>query len=737
MSERRKFSITVGGKNYNIGARSPEDLERAVSIIKEKQAQEPGLTNWAAIPELVLSGITGTGAQALAGWRGLSDITFGGGLDAAAKNIESTQENLTYAPRSKGAQQVLSTLGGVLNKYSEAVDVGGEKVAQMTGSPLLGAATRTAGEMVPSMIPGGKLLRGTKDVAKAAISRDVSGIKKGAGEAARALNVFAAAPKTAYESRAKQKAAKQQMKEATGIDITSPIQKQAFEFSVKAKELADNQQIYNERLSSLVSSAKNIREKAKQRGDKLYQAAREKKAAIPHDMYQDFLDDVNSYIMDGGFVLEDSPRLSTILKSLDQIKTRSTKKGGVKRVYGMPVETLPDTFNPVQLGGPGGLVSLRKRLNQKAKREEGAALGEIKNRLDNLFVDAYDNQMIQGDSSIIPAIYGANDFWKKYVNTFDEDKIVRKMLKNREVTPEEVGKWLLGTGSKFPEGSARVMNRMEEIFGAGSPQMKALSTEITYRVLQPWFQGNDLRAFDAGVDNLLVKNPTLAQKMLPKESIDALKSMRKWSKAYQDAKIAQSDLTAGFDNAAATIVANSMGIGNNLAMGTLRQRIVKNVLSTIVGRGPGADTRRLFSEIAGVDLSSPFSSLRATGPGFLQEVYRVGEEEEKQKILDEMSARRRLESFQRAFEKSPAVPSTRGVPSAQGAPAAATGSAPSPMDQGAAPAAGPANSQSRAMLQSLFPGDQFLEGLIPPPGAAPAPAQAPVQGQTPEEQQPA
>ncbi len=734
MSEPRKFSITVGGKNYNIGARSPEDLERAVSIIKEKQAQEPGLTNWAAIPELALSGITGAGAQALAGWQGLSDIAFGGGLDAAAKNIESTQENLTYSPRSKGAQQVLSTVGGVLNKYSEAVDVGGEKVAQMTGSPLLGAIARTAGEMAPSMIPGGRLLKGTKDVAKAAISRDVSGIKKGAGEAARALNVFAAAPKTAYESRAKQKAAKQQMKEAAGIDITSPIQKQAFEFSVKANELADNQKTYNERLTSLVSSAKNIREKTKQRGDKLYQAAREKKAAIPHDMYRDFLDDVNEYVMDGGFVLEDSPRLSTIIKSLDQIKTRSTKKGGVKRVYGMPVETLPDTFNPVPMGGPGGLVSLRKRLNQKAKREEGAALSEIKNRLDNLFVDAYDNQMIQGDSSIVPAIYGANAFWKKYVNTFDEDKIVRKMLKNREVTPEEVGKWLLGTGSKFPEGSARVMNRMEEIFGANSPQMKALSTEITYRVLQPWFQGNDLRAFDAGVDNLLVKNPTLAQKMLPKESIDALEAMRKWSKAYQDAKIAQSDLTAGFDNAAAIVVANAAQVGNNLSMGALRQRVIKNIISTVMGRGPGADTRRLFSEIAGVDLSSPFGSLRVTGPGFLQEVYRVGEEEEKQKMLDEASAKRRLESFQRAFENSPAVPSTRGVPSptAQGAPAPAPamGGAPSPTAQGAPPAAGPANSQSRAMLQSLFPGDQFLEGLIPPPGAAPQPAPE-------EEQQPA
>jgi len=727
MSEPRKFSITVGGKNYKVGARSPEDLERAVSIIKDKQAQEPGLTNWAAIPELALSGLTGAGAQALGGWEGLYDITFGDGLNAAAKNIEETQEKYTYSPRSEGAQKVLSTVGGVLNKYSEAVDVGGEKVAQMTGSPALGAAARTVGEMAPSMVPGGSLLKGTKGAAKAAISRDMSGIREGAGEAARALNVFAAAPKTAYESRAKQKSAKQQMKEAAGIDITSPIQEQAFRFSVKANELADKQKTYNERLTSLVSSAKNIREKAKQRGDKFYKVAREKKAAIPHDMYKDFLDDVNEYVMEGGFVLEDSPRLSTILKSLDQIKTRSTKKGGVKRVYGMPVETLPDAFNPVPMGGPGGLVSLRKRLNQKAKREEGAALSEIKNRLDNLFTDAYDNQMIQGDASIIPAIYGANTFWKKYVNTFDEDKVVRKMLNNREVTPEEVGKWLLGTGSKFPEGSARVMNRMEEIFGANSPQMKALSTEITYRVLQPWFQGNDLRAFDAGVDNLLVKNPTLAQKMLPKESIDALETMRKWSKAYQDAKIAQSDLTAGFDNAAAIVVANAAQVGNNLAMGALRQRVIKNIISFVMGRGPGADTRRLFSEIAGVDLSSPFGSLRAaTGPGFLQEIYRVGEEEEKQKILDEMSAKRRLESFQRAFENSPAVPSTRGVPgaSAQGAPAPAPAmeGAPSPTAQGAPPAAGPANSQSRAMLQSLFPGDQFLEGLIPPLGAAPQPA---------------
>jgi hypothetical protein len=718
MSESREFSITVGGKNYKIGARSPEELERAVSIIKDKQAQEqgPGLTNWAAIPELALSGITGGAAQVAAGYKGLYDIMAGEGLDAAAKNVEETQAGLTYAPRSEAAQQILSTVGGVLNKYSDVVDRFGESVAAGTSSPALGAGVRIAGEFAPSMIPGGSLRKGVKDVGKAAISRDLSGVGKGIGEAARALNVFSGVPRDAYTGLSKQKAIKNEMKKA-GIDIKSPVANQALQFALKAKELADNQEIYNQRLTSLVSSAKKLQENAKKKGDRLYQSAREKKAAIPHDMYQDFLDDVNSYIMEGGFVLEDSPRLSTIIKSLDQIKTRSTEKGGVKRVYGMPVETLPDKLKPVPMGGPGGLVSLRKRLNQKAKREEGAALGEIKNRLDNLFMDAYDNQMLLGDSSIVPSIYGANDFWKKYVNTFDEDKVVRKMLRNREVTPEEAGKWLLGTGNKFPEGSTRVMNRMEEIFGKDSPQMKALSTEITYRVLQPWFQGNDLRAFDAGVDNLLVKNPTLAQKMLPKESIDALRAMKKWSKGYQDAKLSQKDLVDGFENAAAVLITNVSGGGNQLSMGSLQQRVVRNILSAAIGRGPSADTKRLFSEIAGVDLYSPLSSTSTiTGPAWLQEAYRVGEEEEKQKILDEMSAKKRLESFQRAFENSPAVPSTRGVPGAeaQGAPAPSMGGAPSPTDQGA-PAPGPVNTQSRAMLESLFPEDQLLKGLTPPP----------------------
>jgi hypothetical protein len=258
---------------------------------------------------------------------------------------------------------------------------------------------------------------------------------------------------------------------------------------------------------------------------------------------------------------------------------------------------------------------------------------------------------------------------------------------------------------------------MEEIFGKDSPQMKALSTEITYRVLQPWFQGNDLRAFDAGVDNLLVKNPTLAQKMLPKESIDALRAMKKWSKGYQDAKLSQKDLVDGFENAAAVLITNVSGGGNQLSMGSLQQRVVRNILSAAIGRGPSADTKRLFSEIAGVDLYSPLSSTSTiTGPAWLQEAYRVGEEEEKQKILDEMSAKKRLESFQRAFENSPAVPSTRGVPGAeaQGAPAPSMGGAPSPTDQGA-PAPGPVNTQSRAMLESLFPEDQLLKGLTPPP----------------------
>jgi hypothetical protein len=67
--------------------------------------------------------------------------------------------------------------------------------------------------------------------------------------------------------------------------------------------------------------------------------------------------------------------------------------------------------------------------------------------------------------------------------------------------------------------------------------------------------------------------------------------------------------------------------------------------------------------------------------------------------------------LERLFQGSPAVPSSRGVPGQEAAPAAP---APEPAAQGA-PAPGPANTQSRAMLESLFPEDRLLKGLTPPP----------------------
>ncbi len=90
--------------------------------------------------------------------------------------------------------------------------------------------------------------------------------------------------------------------------------------------------------------------------------------------------------------------------------------------------------------------------------------------------------------------------------------------------------------------------------------------------------------------------------------------------------------------------------------------------------------------------------------------------------------------LERLLTPSPAVPTTRGMPGAQtpAAPAPAAPAAPAP---GGAP-----NSQSRMMLEQLFPNDQLLKGLIPPAQAAVPPEEQqppPVEEQQPVEEQPA
>jgi polyhydroxyalkanoate synthesis regulator phasin len=120
------------------------------------------------------------GASALAGLKGA--VTFAGtsgDFREAVRDIEQTQEALTYRPRSQGAQENLQALGEALSPVSEAIDTTSkylqDKTLEFTGSPnLAGVAAAipvTALELIgikgATLVPGGMRRLTDADIRKA------------------------------------------------------------------------------------------------------------------------------------------------------------------------------------------------------------------------------------------------------------------------------------------------------------------------------------------------------------------------------------------------------------------------------------------------------------------------------------------------------------------------------------------------------------------------------------------
>lgn len=95
----------------------------------------------------------GSGAIAtpLAGLAGIAGTLLPGEQGQGARWTEAVQGALTYQPRSKAGQAVTDAISYPFEKLAEGTDWVGAKSAELTGSPLIGAAVKTALDAAPAL----------------------------------------------------------------------------------------------------------------------------------------------------------------------------------------------------------------------------------------------------------------------------------------------------------------------------------------------------------------------------------------------------------------------------------------------------------------------------------------------------------------------------------------------------------------------------------------------------------
>jgi hypothetical protein len=129
----------------------------------------------AAAPEAGLTLGTGAIAAPLSGLAGLGTMAgraMGLTNSDPADVVRRTQEALTYRPRTQGGQDLTNAAAYLPGKFAQGADWAGGKVADVTGSPALGAAVNTGIQGLPLLL--GAKLPGTRAGAAASVAPEVA-----------------------------------------------------------------------------------------------------------------------------------------------------------------------------------------------------------------------------------------------------------------------------------------------------------------------------------------------------------------------------------------------------------------------------------------------------------------------------------------------------------------------------------------------------------------------------------
>lgn len=141
-----------------------EGSEGPVDLFAEEAPVE-GLPSWLlGIPEAGVTLLSTAGAHALGGYRGLTDLFTGRGLDEAVESIQRPIEEYTYQPRTEFGQKILEEAGEFGQALSDVSGYYGGKTGEFFGpeGQLVGEAI---GQVTPDILgavlpftPGGRAI---------------------------------------------------------------------------------------------------------------------------------------------------------------------------------------------------------------------------------------------------------------------------------------------------------------------------------------------------------------------------------------------------------------------------------------------------------------------------------------------------------------------------------------------------------------------------------------------------
>jgi len=171
-SRRLRATETNQPKPWEMDADAPAEPAAPTALPQAKKQMSPfaqgvvDLSPAKALYGLAETGsqmVTGAAGQAIGGWRGISSLLRGEGLDKAVEKIRGTEDALTYQPHSAQGKQIAQAVAYPFEQFNE----GAGKIGESVG----GAGGRAIGENIlpvaGTVLPAKPMLRQARAAAEA------------------------------------------------------------------------------------------------------------------------------------------------------------------------------------------------------------------------------------------------------------------------------------------------------------------------------------------------------------------------------------------------------------------------------------------------------------------------------------------------------------------------------------------------------------------------------------------
>lgn len=541
---------------------------------------------------------TGAAGMAVGGVAGLLAAPFVG-MESAANIVNKTADFLTWSPKTDMLNKALGKVAPVAETVDNKIKDASMFVAM--GNPEIATALETGGNALAMLLSGGSLSTGVKVGVKQGFSAGIkaaikeSPIVKSRLEYGRPNDARAATIKETAEKLTAQA-------EALGVELD----RRTVHATVRqaAEKFTDD----TSRGASLPKAVEELRTKhaeAKAAADAEWEKFRNLRHFADVSGVDSLVAVTAKSLAERGLMSDGVRKAFEVVQGLrTQITTMpSAKNPLLPRQSPANIKIKRQTLNEIQ--------AVRNKLVAMARdaygTQDGVGIGEIGKRLDDMLEGQFLADAKLGLDAPWEAWKGARETWATYKKNWNENKAVKTILEDPEMTPEKLAKVILGSSSMLGSHEAgRIYKHIMKITDNNPELARAIHSSIGFDLMSPLLTdfpppASAFRSVANNIGKMLKQNDSLVEAMSMDK--DTLRSLQH---AARVAEHTEFKTPAGLVDWV-TQGLTRFTVGHGIAQAGFKVRVMQKMIDWVVGKKRTSHTDML-KEFAGI-VDEPISAV--------------------------------------------------------------------------------------------------------------------------------